>query len=169
VKNAMSGGRAPGFSPGRRLQLMVDPRNDPYRARSKPRGSAYCPECGLVCLKGRWQQGERPEGAQSLPCPACRRIRDDFAAGIVTVTGPFAYEHREEVLQVVRNLAQRVQADHPLERIIRIEEAGEKVVVTTTDVHLAQAIGKALLHAFSGRLNYAFSEGEYRVRVDWAA
>jgi hypothetical protein len=41
--------------------------------------------------------------------------------------------------------------------------------ITTTDIHLVQAIGKSLLHAYGGVLRYGFAEGQYQLRVDWAA
>jgi hypothetical protein len=169
MKPSTTGSRPLGFSPGRRLQLMMDPRHDPYKARKKPHTPAVCPDCALVCLKGRWQHAPAPEKAHRERCPACARIHDRFPAGYVTIEGPYAWEHRAEILETARHFAQRMQAEHPLERIIAIEESGDKVVITTTDIHVAQGIGRALYHAFHGNLHYSFSEGEYLLRVTWAA
>lgn len=33
--------------------------HDPYHARSKPAEPAYCPQCGLIYHKGRWQRAAR--------------------------------------------------------------------------------------------------------------
>jgi hypothetical protein len=148
---------------------MLDPRNDPYRARRKPRGSMCCPDCGLICFEGRWQAGERTSEAQIHRCPACQRIADRYPAGTLTIEGPYAYEHRNEVLQTARHVADRVRAEHPLERIMDIEALDGRLRITTTDVHLAQAIGKALHHAFGGMLHYGFAEGQYQLRVSWVA
>ncbi len=155
--------------PGRKLQVMTDKRHDAYEALGKSTEPAACPDCGLVRIHGRWQYGTGPAGATEERCPACRRIHDEFPAGVLTIEGPFAYEHRAQVLATAKHVETRERAEHPLERIMAIDEQPERVVVTTTGVHLAQAIGRALKHAFRGRLRYEFADSEYFVRVDWAA
>ncbi|MEY4862693.1 MAG: hypothetical protein RLZ51_788 [Pseudomonadota bacterium] len=177
MKHAPAGNRPLGFSPGRRLQFMLDPRNDPYRAKRKARGVLRCPDCGLLCLQGRWQseshaQSAAIEAAAAMTahrCPACQRIADRYPAGTLTIEGPYAYEHRSEVLQTARNVAERLQTEHPLERIMDIEALDGRLRITTTDVHLVQSIGKALHHAFGGLLHYGFAEGQYQLRVNWVA
>jgi len=154
-------------APGRKLQLMMNTRNDPYQARGKLHSPTVCPVCALVFSKGRWQQGDAPADAPRAICPACHRIRDKEAAGYVTIDGPFAYEHRSEILRTAHNFAERMGAEHPLQRIMSVDEGGDKVVITTTDLHLAQGIGRALHHAFHGRLEYAYTESDYRLRVHW--
>jgi hypothetical protein len=96
-------------------------------------------------------------------------VADRYAAGTLTIEGPFAYEHRADVLQTARHVAEQLQAEHPLQRIMDIEALDGRVTITTTDIHLVQAIGKALHHAFGGQLRYGFAEGQYQLRVDWAA
>jgi len=169
VKHPEPGNRALGFTPGRRMQFMMDPRHDPYQARRKPRGELVCPDCKLVCREGRWQHGVPDPSAHKESCPACRRVADRYAAGTLTIEGPFAYEHRADVLQTARHVAEQMQAEHPLQRIMDIEALDGRVTITTTDIHLVQAIGKALHHAFGGQLRYGFAEGQYQLRVDWAA
>lgn len=169
MKHAPAGNRPLGFSPGRRLQFMLDPRNDPYRAKRKARGVMRCPDCGLVCIQGRWQHGASDDQCTAHRCPACQRIADRYPAGTLTIEGPYAYEHRSEVLQTARHVAERLQAEHPLERIMDIEAIDGRLRITTTDIHLVQSIGKALHHAFGGLLHYGFAEGQYQLRVNWVA
>lgn len=168
MKKNEGASKARGFVPGRRLQLMMNTRHDPYQARRKPHEPAMCPVCKLVFTAGRWQQGEAPEGAGGEICPACHRIRDNFPAGYVTVEGPWAREYRAEVLRTAKHFAERMQAEHPQQRIMAIEESEDKLVITTTDIHLAQGIGRALYHAYHGALHFAYSESEYMLRVNWA-
>jgi hypothetical protein len=169
VKHAEPGNRALGFSPGRRLQLMMDTRNDPYRARRKPRGELLCPDCAIICREGRWQHGPADAQAHAHRCPACQRIADRYPAGTLTIEGSYAYEHRSEVLVTARHVAEQMQVEHPLQRIMDIEALDGRIQITTTDIHLVQAIGKSLLHAYGGVLRYGFAEGQYQLRVDWAA
>ena len=56
---------------------------------------------------------------------------------------------------------------HPLQRIMQMEEAGGKLIVTTTDVHLARRIGDALHAAFQGELSVKYSPDDFLVRVNW--
>jgi hypothetical protein len=169
MKHATTETPAPGFRAARRLQLAIDPRTDPYRPRRRPRGDRVCPTCGLRYQEGRWQHGAAPPDTPQATCPACRRAEDGQPAGIVTITGPFAYDHRADVIATARHVADRIRAEHPLQRIMVIDELDDRLVITTTDLHLAQGIGRALQHAFRGRLHYGFAEDEYLLRVDWAA
>lgn len=157
------------FTPGRRLQLMMGTRHDPYQARRKPHSPSVCPVCRLVFSAGRWQAGAAPADAHSEICPACHRIRDGFPAGYLSIEGPFAFEHRAEVLRTARNFAERMQSEHPLQRIMGIEESEDKVVITTTDIHLVQGMGRALHAAYRGNLEFRFNESEYLLRVYWSA
>lgn len=159
---------AKAYTPGRRLQLMMGTRHDPYQARRKPRAGTVCPVCSLVFEHGRWQHGAPAHDAHREVCPACHRIRDHDPAGYLTIDGPFAYEHRDDVLRTVHNFAGRMAAEHPLQRIMNVETGEQALVVTTTDIHLAQGIGRALHDAFHGNLEYRFNESQYSLRVYWS-
>ena len=88
-------------------------------------------------------------------------------AGIVRIEGPFALDHRDEVLSLVRNREVHAKADRPLERIIAIEEHLGHWQVTTTDLHLARGIGEALHSAYQGELSVQYAKGDETVEVRW--
>jgi len=48
-------------------------------------------------------------------------------------------------------------AEHPLKRIMAVEEKDGAMLVTTTDIHLARGIGEALHHAYQGELQYHYN------------
>jgi NMD protein affecting ribosome stability and mRNA decay len=100
-------------------------------------------------------------------CPACHRIQDELPAGYVSIGGAFFKQHREELLHLVRNEEARARAEHPLKRIMDIEDADDGILVTTTDIHLARGIGEALHHAYQGELEYHYNEQENLLRVVW--
>jgi hypothetical protein len=100
-------------------------------------------------------------------CPACHRIHDEFPAGYVTVGGSFFKEHHEELLRLARNEEAKAKAEHPLERIMKIEDEDDSILITTTDIHLARGIGEALHHAYQGELEYHYNERENLLRVVW--
>ena len=85
----------------------------------------------------------------------------------MTIGGSFCKEHREELLHLVKNEEARAKAEHPLERIIMIDEQDDSVLITTTDIHLARGIGEALHHAYKGELEFHYNEQENLLRVVW--
>ena len=159
--------RFAGFQPVRRDRLVQDNRNDPYQAKHKLTEPTVCPQCGAVFHEGRWQWLARPAQAHEELCPACRRTQEDMPAGYVSVSGPFFTSHRDELLQLVKNEEAREKGEHPLKRIMKIEDEGRGVQVTTTDIHLARRIGDALHDAYQGELEYHYNEDEHLLRVVW--
>ena len=79
----------------------------------------------------------------------------------------FYWAHRDEVLALVRNVAAHEREQHPLHRVMQIEEALDGVVVTTTDIHLPQRIAEALKHAYHGEFKLRYGHDEYTVRANW--
>jgi hypothetical protein len=120
-----------------------------------------------VFRKGRWTQAARPADAHEHRCPACSRIRDRFPAGSITISGPFAGSHRAEVLGLARNEERAERGEHPLARIMAVEEHPDQVVITTTDLHLPRRIGEALRRAYDGELTIDQEKQSYLVRVTW--
>ena len=57
--------------------------------------------------------------------------------------------------------------EHPLNRIISIEEDAHGVVINTTDIHLPRRIGEAVKRAFHGEIEDNFEKDGYFVRVTW--
>lgn len=152
----------------RRDRLIQDHEHDPYRSRRKPAEPTCCTACGAVFRDGRWRWGAAPADAQRELCPACHRIRDGYPAGFVTLAGEFAKAHRDEILGLVRHVEEREKADHALQRIIASEPEADALVVTTTDPHLARAIGHAVYAAYGGELEVHYAPEEALARVRWS-
>ena len=141
--------------------------SDPYQTRRKPKEPTACPQCGAIYHKGRWQWGHKPEDAHEERCPACQRIADAMPAGIVTIHGDFAKRHKAEMTGLMRNEEAAENGEHPLNRIISIDESEDGLTVNTTDIHLPRRLGEALEAAFHGSLDMHFDEDGYMARVDW--
>lgn len=155
------------FHPGRHLEVLDDPRHDPYQERGKLSEPSVCGNCGAVYHQGRWQWMTPPVDALQTLCAACRRIQENLPAGYVSIEGPFAQSHRAELVNLARNLEQREKAEHPLKRIMSIEEEDGKLLIATTDIHLARNIGDALQNAYKGELDFHYNKEEYLLRVRW--
>jgi hypothetical protein len=140
---------------------------DPYRATKKIHEPTACPQCGAVFHSGHWQWTERPADAHEELCPACHRIRDEFPAGELTLSGQFVAQHRDDILHIVRRQEETEKAEHPLNRIMKIDDAEGAIVVTTTEIHLPRRIGEALKSAFDGELEFNYDEDGYFLRVGW--
>jgi NMD protein affecting ribosome stability and mRNA decay len=159
--------RFAGFHPVRRDRLVQDTRHDTYQARHKLPEPTVCPQCGAVYHAGRWQWLAKPAQAHEAMCPACHRIHDAFPAGYVALGGAFFKDHREELLHLARNEEARAKAEHPLKRIMKVEDQDDGTLITTTDIHLARGIGEALHHAYQGELEFHYNEQENLLRVVW--
>jgi hypothetical protein len=145
-------------------------KHDQYKAKGKLREPSVCRECKAVYHKGRWTWGPVPSNAEGIVCPACQRIRDGVPSGVLLLTGEFITQHRDEILGLARNEEARVKAEHPLARIITIEDQAEAptgVIITTTDPHLARRIGEALHHAHHGTFTCRYEENEDLLRANW--
>jgi len=150
-----------------RKQLLEGFGDDPYRPGRKPAGPAQCPRCRAVFRRGRWSWGPAQGVALKRRCPACRRIDERFPAGYVSIAGGFFATHRGEILALVKNCEQRESAEHPLERIMRIDDGAAGVTVTTTSTHLARVIAHALKAAFKGSLRLVYNKGDSILRAGW--
>jgi hypothetical protein len=148
-------------------RLTQERVHDPYKIRSKLPEPTVCPECQAVFHQGRWTWAELPATANQELCPACRRIRDRVPAGFLTLSGEFYQEHREEIINAVRNKEENEKAQHPLKRIMGIEDQNDETVITFTEIHLPRGIGEALNSAYKGELNYQYTNEVNVLRVRW--
>ena len=141
--------------------------DDSYKSRGKLHEPSVCPQCGAVFEGGRWQWLPEPKSPHRAMCPACHRIGDDMPAGYVRLEGDFLAQHRDEILAVVRNLQTKENARHPLQRVMKIADEDNAVIITTTDSHLARDIGEAIRHAYQGDLEVHYNPDENLARVHW--
>jgi hypothetical protein len=163
----MKGDRG-GFRMVRREQLLQELVHDSYKSQVKLHEPTCCPECRATFHKGRWTWDAAPPGAHEAACPACRRIRDKFPAGYVTLQGEFLDAHGEEIVNLVENCERREKAEHPLERLMSMVMSPGRVEITTTGAHIARDIAESVQHAYKGELELSYNKEDNLLRATWS-
>lgn len=161
--------QAEGGHGARHDRFVQEYQHDSYKMPGKLKEPTVCKTCGALYRKGRWTWGATPAGADEIVCPACLRIRDKYPKGLVTLKGSYKDEHRDQVMGVIHNTEAKEKQEHPLARIMTIEDQPEGLVVSTTDTHLPRRIGEALKHAHHGELTLHYEKDEEFVRVTWTS
>jgi len=142
---------------------------DAYKGKGGTEGTAYC-ECGAVFRNKRWyseEGGAASKGGHRLVCPACRRVADKNPAGIVNLKGSYLAAHETEIENLVRNTVQSAGMKHPLGRLMDMSKDKDGITITTTDVKLAQKIGREVYKSHGGDLHFRWTDDEDLVRVTW--
>lgn len=152
-------------------QLFKTQPHDPYLSQ-RAAGSASCSTCGVLYHAGNWTW-KLPANTvianpEQVRCPACRRIDDDKPAGTLRLSGGFLSGHRDEIRNLIQNTEKKEKAHHALERILKLSESEDDMLVSTTGIHLANRLGHALEAAFKGRSQYRYSENDSFLSISWA-
>lgn len=153
---------------GRGDRLIKERVHDPYMSRAKLSEPTVCPKCNAVFHEARWQWAETtPMAAHEELCPACQRVRDKVPAGYLTLSGGFLVAHRDEIMNLIHNKEQATKTQHPLKRIMDIEDQDDGVMITFTDSHMPSDVGKAVSHAYQGELDIHYTQEAGIVRASW--
>ena len=152
----------------------IDAGKDSYLLKIGPDDRAECKKCGAVYHSKRWTLGTKPiesltgKKALTVLCPACQKIRDNFAGGYITIRGDFLKEHRDEILNLIRNKELVAMRYNPLDRIIEIKAGPGAIDVTTTTEKLAQRIGQMMKKSYGGTVAYKWSGDVKLARIIWS-
>lgn len=162
-------GDQPDAQKERHDRLLKEQYDDPYRNKLKLKQPAICRQCRASYQKGRWTLDSlpEPETAQQVTCPACQRIQDKVPAAYLTISGSFFVDHEDEINSLVNHRAEQEFSQHPLNRIMSVEDKNSSHVYTFTDAHLARDIGQALQHAYGGEVDLNYNNESSILRVDW--
>lgn len=133
----------------------------------KRSGAFVCADCGVVQHAGKWYWGAPPLAQpRSGRCPACQRIRARDPAGTIRLAPAFL-ARAEEVLDLARNVERAEKAEHPLERLMEVEQSDGHLVITTTGIHIARQIAHKLARRFHRRARIRYEEAGGVVHVEW--
>jgi NMD protein affecting ribosome stability and mRNA decay len=147
---------------------------DPYQPEEGQEAS-LCTTCRAIYQNKRWFFDEKLAGklagankVKEVTCPTCRKIKDHYPEGILTLSGEFMKDHKDEITTLLNKEAERVGKRSVADRIISMtEETKDQLVVETTTEKLAQHLGRAVYKAYKGDLNFKWGEMDKLVRVYW--
>jgi NMD protein affecting ribosome stability and mRNA decay len=147
---------------------------DPY-ILEEGQEAAVCHQCHALYQNKRWFFDEKlhrklvgTDKVREVICPTCRKIRDRYPEGILTLSGEFFKQHKDEIITLLEKEASRVAGRNVQDRIIRMAPEGkDRLVVETTTEKLAQHLGRAVYRAYKGELDFRWSEMNKFVRVYW--
>ena len=146
---------------------------DSYLSRRSPDGILSCRGCGAIYALGRWAlepaediRRRAETDARLVECPACRKIRDHYALGIVEISGIGAAD-KKEILRLLKNEETRARAKNPLARILAVVNDVRGMRIETTTEKLAQRLGRSLNKARGGKVTYKWSHRNKFARVLW--
>lgn len=126
-----------------------------------------CPQCDAIFMDGRWRWGPVPVSANQVVCSACQRMQDNDPAGYVVLAGPFFHDHRDEIINMIHEQAERKRQENPLMRLMEEERNDIAMMIKTTDIRLAHFLGAALHHHYQGELEYHHNAAHDLLRVHW--
>jgi hypothetical protein len=118
---------------------------------------------------GRWIWPDEGTSALGVPllCSSCRRIRDDFPAGELYLSGIYLTKHKDEIENLIHKIVKDAMERSPIKRMIDMKKSTQGLYVRFTDEHLARHIGAALHRAYKGDLQLKYSDEEKFVRLYW--
>lgn len=149
----------------------VDVERDTYLPKLAPREVIQCTGCGAVYHRRHWTLSmpagvHLPVHAHPVYCPACRKTKEHYPGGELSLRGMESAE-RQEILRILRNEEERARTKNPLERIMNVAQQNGEWKVQTTTEKLAQRLGRSVRKARGGTLAYKWSHNNKFVRVVW--
>lgn len=143
---------------------------------------AICKRCQAVYFDEHWhtspklyEQYKGRAGVREELCAECTWIKAGFS-GIVNYEGEVLLKNLQDVdmktdiIRQIRSIGRRAVKRDPEDQIIKIEDKGSMVRVTTTENQLAVSIGKQVAQAHKGgKLEIKWSHEDHPVRVVWMA
>jgi NMD protein affecting ribosome stability and mRNA decay len=107
-----------------------------------------------------------PVHVHPIYCPACRKIKEGYPSGELSLRGVDTAE-RQEILRILRNEEEQARSKNPLERIMKLEHQNGEWKVETTTEKLAQRLGRTVRKARGGKLVYKWGHNNKFLRVVW--
>lgn len=153
------------------------------RGGRKKASMRLCVRCDAVQYDGHWhtapklaaqlRAGKRGKKDKDALCDECRYAAHGPAGaplfeGELTLDGLALPEEKAAVLALVRSFGKKAAKRDPEDRIVSIDDRGDRVVVRMSENQMAAGMGKAIDSAFKGgKLRIVWSKDDLPARVYW--
>jgi hypothetical protein len=149
----------------------VDVERDSYLPKLSPKEVIQCTGCGAFYHRRHWTLVapagfSAPAHAHPVYCPACRKTKERYPCGELTLKFMESAE-RQEILRILRNEEEQARSKNPLQRIMSMAERNGEWKLETTTEKLAQRLGRSVHKARGGTLAYKWSHNNKFLRVVW--
>ena len=149
----------------------VDVERDTYLPKLSPKEVIQCSGCGAFYHRRHWMLAtpvgfKLPVHVHPICCPACRKIKQGYPSGELSLRGIETAE-RQEILRILRNEEKQARAKNPLELIMGLQETDGHWKVETTTEKLAQRLGRSIKKARGVKLVYKWCNNNKVVRIVW--
>ena len=104
----------------------VDVERDTYLPKLSPKEVIQCTGCGAFYHRRHWVLAvpvgfKLPVHVHPIYCPACRKIKQGYPSGELSLKRIEATE-RQEILRILHNEEEQTRAKNPLEMIMGLQE-----------------------------------------------
>lgn len=101
-------------------------------------------------------------------CPACHEINEHVSDGILNIRGAGVKAHLKDITNLINHMGKTAEARNVLDRVERVDQTRDGLVVYTTLNQLAVRIGKSVASAYKGgKLDIKWSRQDKPVEVTW--
>ncbi|OGC11488.1 hypothetical protein A3K48_03135 [candidate division WOR-1 bacterium RIFOXYA12_FULL_52_29] len=87
--------------------------------------------------------------------------------GLIKLSGSFLLDHEADLVNLINNEGKLASEHDAKSRLLSVEKKDGSIWAKTSTHNLALHIGKALSHAYKGKHEYKFLDGEKFVEVLW--
>lgn len=141
------------------------------------KGDAICRRCHAVYFDKHWHSDKKLYNefrvyyhAAEILCGECKMIMEKDGYGGEVILKNIKTTDKSEIIQEIKNIGDRAFRRDPEDQIIKIEDKGKSVRVTTTENQLALSLGKQISASHKGgKLEIKLSKEDKLTRVVWTA
>lgn len=137
-------------------------------------GVAVCKKCNAVHMNKRWFYDNKKyallaadKGVFKTICLGCQMVDQKHVDGLFTLHSPKIKTDKNQVINLIKNEAEKEIQKNPTSRIVAMEHKGEDLIIYTTTQFLAMTLGHAVKRAYKGKLEIQKLQREKFVRVKW--
>ena len=139
-------------------------------------GDAVCKRCHAVYFDKSWHTDPKlyaefkVRRATERLCGECQKIRQKDGYGGEVILKNIIAAEKAELIQEIKNIGARASRRDPEDQIIKIEDNGKAIRITTSENQLAISLGKQIAASHKGgKIQIKLSKEDKLIRVEWTA